>query len=206
MTPQSPPSPDSLRAVLDSVFAAPQYDWVEAENPFGWIQRAWFALVDFLERLRASDPIIFRIALAALVLVLVAILVHAGWVMLRMMRHAAAEDVHAPAARPAERRDAAWFEREADRLAAAGRHADALQAAFTGLAMRLEEQGAVRFDPARTPREYVREARLDAADRRRLHGLVASLYRHVFGGEPVAADDYRRWRAEAAGEWHGAPA
>ena len=203
---QVAPPADSLRAILDTVFAAPAYDWVEVEHPFGWIERAWFGLVDFLERLRASDPLIFRIGLAVLVLVLLAVLAHATWVMLRTMRHAVASDVRASSERPADRRDAAWFDREADRLAAAGHYAAALQPAFTALALRLEEQGAVRFDPARTPREYAREARLQPADRRRLQELVSSLYRHVFGGEPVDPDEYRRWRASAAGAWHGAAA
>ena len=200
-------SADSLRAVLDTVFASPEYDWVEAEHPFGWIQRAWFGLVDFLERLRASDPLVFRVGLALLILALVAILVHAAWVMLSTMRHAVSAGERAgERARTAERRDARWFEREADRLASAGRYVEALQLAFTALALRLEEQGAVRYHPARTPREYAREAQLEPGDRRRLQALVASLYRHAFGGEPLAADEYRRWRATAAGEWHGAAA
>jgi hypothetical protein len=204
--PQAAVSADSLRAVLDTVFAAPAYDWVEQEHPFGWIERAWLALVDFLERLRAADPLIFRIGLAVLILALVAILAHASWIMLKTMRHAVARDVAERTSRPAERRDAAWFEREADRLAAAGRHVDALQAAFAGLTLRLDELGAVRYDPSRTPREYAREARLDARDRRRLQDLVTALYRHAFGGEPLGPEDYRRWRASAAGEWHGAAA
>lgn len=204
--PQAAVSADSLRAVLDTVFEAPAYRWVEQEHPFGWIERAWLALVDFLERLRAADPLVFRIGLAALILVLVAVLAHASWIMLRTMRHAVSRDVAERTGRTAERRDAAWFEREADRLATAGRHVEALQAAFAGLTLRLEEIGAVRYDPSRTPREYAREARLADGDRRRLQDLVTALYRHAFGGEPLAAEEYRRWRASAAGEWHGAAA
>ena len=204
--PQAAVSADSLRTVLDTVFAAPPYRWVEQEHPFGWIERAWLALVDFLERLRAADPLVFRIGLAALILLLVAVLAHASWILLRTMRHAVTRNIEERTARTSERRDAAWFEREADRLAAAGRHVEALQAAFAGLTLRLEEIGAVRCDPSRTPREYAREARLADGDRRRLQDLVTALYRHAFGGEPLPADEYRRWRANAAGEWHGAAA
>jgi hypothetical protein len=199
-------SADSLRAVLDTVFAAPAYDWVEQQHPFGWIERSWFALVDFLERLRVSNPLVFRIGLAVLVLMLLAVLAHASWILLKTMRHAVASEVRGTAERSSARRDADWFDREADRLAAAGRYVDALQAAFTALALRLEQQGAVRFDPSRTPREYARDARLEPGDRRRLQGLVATLYRHAFGGEPLEGDGYRRWRATAAEAWHGAAA
>jgi hypothetical protein len=199
-------SADSLRAVLDSVFAAPAYDWVDQGHPFGWIERSWFALVDFLERLRLSNPLLFRIGLAALILVLLAILAHASWIMLKTMRHAVASEVRADTGRTAARRDAEWFEREADRLAEGGRYVDALQAAFTALALRLDRLGAVRFAPSRTPREYAREARLAPGDRRRLQDLVATLYRHAFGGEPLEDAGYRRWRAAAAEAWHGAAA
>lgn len=199
-------SADSLRAVLDSVFAASAYDWVEREHPFGWIERSWFALVDFIERLRTSNPLLFRIGLAALIVVLLAILAHASWIMLKTMRHAVASEARATTERTAVRRDAEWFEREADRLADAGRYPDALQAAFTALALRLEQLGAVRFDPSRTPREYARDARLAPGDRRRLQELVTTLYRHAFGGEPLDDRGYRRWRANAAEAWHGAAA
>ena len=199
------PSADSLRTVLDSVFAGPAYDWVEAENPFGWIERAWSILVAFLERLRNADPLIFRIGLAALCLILAGIIAHAGWVMLRTMRHASVREEHAGGT-TSQRRDAAWFDREADRLAGEGRHVEALQAAFTALALRLEDQGAVRYDPARTPREYVREARLVQDDRHRLHQLVTALYRHAFGGAPVDAAAYAAWRASAQGDWRVATA
>lgn len=196
---QAPLPADSLRAVLDSVFAAPAYDWVEQEHPFGWLERAWFWLVDFLARLRAADPLLFRIGLGVLIAVLLAIVAHAAWIMFRTLRHSAALDARADAMVAAERHDAAWFEREADRLAAEGHYVDALHAAFTGLALRLEELGALRYDPSRTPREFAREARLDPADRHRLQDLVSMLYRHAFGGEPTGLDEYRHWRSRAAG-------
>ena len=109
-----------------------------------------------------------------------------------------------PAARPSARRDAAWYLREADRAAAAGRIAEALQLAFVGLALTLDGQGLLRYHASQTPAECAREARLAAEDRERLRALVRTLYGHVFGGRPCAPDDYRRWRETSAGPWHAA--
>lgn len=201
----APLTADSLRAVLDTVFSAPAYAWVEEEAPFGWIAGAWFALVDFLERLRAADPLLFRLGVGALIAILLGVLAHAAWILLRTVRHSVEREARAGRP-PPERRDAAWYEREADRLAREGRCSEALQAAFTALALRLEQQGAVRYHPSRTPREYAREARLEPGDRVRLQELVGTLYRHVFGGEPCTPADYRGWRGRAAEEWHAAAA
>ena len=104
-----------------------------------------------------------------------------------------------------ERRDAGWYFREADRLAAGARWSEAMRLAFQGVALRLEASGAIRYHPSKTPGELAREARLAGPDRARLRELVSGLYRHVFAGAPCDAEEWRRWRADAGGEWH-APA
>jgi hypothetical protein len=63
----------------------------------------------------------------------------------------------------------------------------------------------LQYRGSKTPAECVRDARLAPADRERLRTMVGALYLHVFGGRPVAPDDYRRWRAAGAEPWH-APA
>lgn len=202
----APIAPDSLRRVLDTVFAAPAYDWVEPEHPFGWLQGVWFALVDFLAELRAAEPLLFRLGLVLLVGILLVILAHAGWIMLRTVRHAGEAAAPSEGAAVSAPRDAEWYERQADRLAREGRYADALQASFTALALRLDAAGLARYDPARTPREYARAAALAPEDRHRLQALVTDLYRHAFGGVPASDVDYGRWRALAREAWHGAAA
>ena len=84
--------------------------------------------------------------------------------------------------------------READRAAAAGRIAEALQLAFVGLALTLDGAGLLRYHASKTPAECAREARLAAEDRERLRGLVRALYGTSSAGGPCAPDDYRRWR------------
>ena len=74
-----------------------------------------------------------------------------------------------------------------------------MQLAFVGLALTLDAQGLLRYHASKTPAECAREARLTREDRERLRSLVRALYAHVFGGHPLAADDYRRWRDDIAG-------
>lgn len=200
---QGAASPAALRAALDSVFASPAYRW--ADTPYLIrVLREWRArLGDWLTALRADNPTAFRLVVFALLVALALLLAHGVWVAWRTVRGATvpAADGARPPAEPA--RDAAWYLREADRAAAAGHMAPALQLAFVGLALMLEAQGLLRYHASKTPAECAREARLARDDRERLRAMVRTLYAHVFGGSPFGADDYRRWRAELGRPWHG---
>jgi hypothetical protein len=198
-------APDSLRAALDSVFRSPAYEWRNPDVALSWLRERWLALLAWLGTLRDANPIIYRILIAVLVVMLLAILLHAAWVLYRTARRAddgagaTAEAMALPA------RGAAWFSAEADRLAREGRYADAVQAAFVALARRLDELGLLQYHASRTPAECVRDARLLEDDRSRLRRLVTELYRAAFGAGAFGAEEYQRWRAEADGAWH-APA
>ena len=133
------------------------------------------------------------------------ILAHAAWLVWRTVRGAQAAEAAAPPSTTTERRDADWYGRAADRAAAEGRIAEALQLAFVALALGLDRQGLLQYHASKTPAECARDARLVPADRERLRGLVRTLYLHAFGGRPAALDDYRHWRAAGAEPWH-APA
>lgn len=188
--------------MLDSVFAGPAYRWAERPGFLDTIARWWRAFVDWLDGLASSDPLMFKLFVGALILVLAAILAHAAWVVIRTVRAAAGADQAARPPAPVERRAARWYFEEADRLAEAGRYAEAMRAAFGGVVIRLDEIGSLRYDPSRTPAECARAARLPPDDRERLRELVRRLYPVVFGGAACEADDYRRWRDAARAEWH----
>jgi hypothetical protein len=190
-----------FRATLDSVFAGPAYRWGEVPTPLQRIAQWWRELGDWLLTLRADNPLAYRLLVLGLLLALLLVLAHAGWTVWRTVL-AAREDAGAPRRAPVSRRDAAWYSHAADQAAAAGRLTEALQLAFVALAMSLHEQGVVQYHASKTPAEYAREARLAQPDRERLQSLVRSLYSHVFGGRPVAEDDYRRWRDAGAAPWH----
>lgn len=199
------PQAERLRAVLDTVFAGRAYRWAREPAPARLAREWWERLGDWLRGLRADNPLVFRLLVLALLLALVLILAHAAWLVWRTVRSARTLDDAEAGAAPPEPHDAEWYGRAADRAAAEGRLAEALQLAFIALALGLERQGLLQYHASKTPAECARDARLGPADRERLRRLVRTLYLHVFGGRPVAPEDYRLWRAAGAEPWH-APA
>jgi hypothetical protein len=63
--------------------------------------------------------------------------------------------------------------------------------------LELERAEALRFHVSKTPAEYVGEARLDEPGRATFAGLVARLYRHLFGAVPCDETEYREFGATA---------
>ena len=174
---------DSLRAVLDRVFAAPDYHWVERRHPLAFVARWLEGLQRWLSALRDAHPLGFRLLLAGLVVVLVASLVHAGWMLSQAIR-----------------KDRAWYRAEADRLAASGQYSEAMQAEFLALVLALESRALLRFAPSKTPAEYARDARLGPQARREFLALVTALYGYAFARWPCGPEEFARWREQAAPE------
>ena len=194
---------DSLQAVIDSVFTAPKYDWVTVVHPWRWLLDRFARLVERLEALRLGAPLAYWTIVVVALVILVAILVHAGWLVVQTTRHAAPPDARAAAQR-GERRDAAWYRRRAAALAGEGRYPEAMRATFEGTILDLAAAGAVRWHPSKTPREYLREARLPEPARGRLAVVVDTLYAASFAGRRLDRPAYESWRTEAQGGW-GAP-
>lgn len=187
------------------MFAAPAYTWASEATPLVAVRSWWEQLGDWLATTRVAHPAFFQGMIFALAVVLVAIVVHAGYVLLQTLRAAARwESSAAPTPPAAFRRDAAWYLRAADEAAADGRYREALSLAFEALVLRLDARGSLRWGPGKTAREYAREARLGGAEREQLGGLVATLYRCVYGHADCGPDEFRAVRLMAAGEWHAA--
>jgi hypothetical protein len=169
-----------------------------------WFTEHFRALLAWLDSVRTLNPVAYRVFIALLVTVLLAIILHAAWILVRTARQAeqGADRETVPGIAS---RGEAWYDAEADRLAREGRFAEAVQAAFVALARRLDALGLLQYDASLTPAECARAARLDDTDRSRLRRLVTELYHVAFGSREFTADDYRRWRTEAEAGWH-APA
>jgi hypothetical protein len=196
---------ERYRAALDTVFAKDAYQWAPPPPLLQMLRDWWGWLVDGLQGLKTDNPLLFRILLVTILVVWVAILAHAAWLVWLTVRGAAHSERAPTPVAEGERRDADWYSRAADRAAEDGRFAEALQLAFVAIALTLEAGGLLKYQPSKTPAECVREARLGAADRDRLRGLVRTLYAGAFGGRALGPEDYRRWRELGAGDWH-APA
>ena len=197
---------DSLRAVIDSVFADPVYDWLERPAVLGWLADGWRWLTTVLQQFQDANPALFRLFQVTLLGVLALILLHGVWVMVRTTR-AASDRERAVGPSPSEApRTTVWYQDHADALAGQGRFAEALLAAFQGLVLDLDRRGVVRYHPSKTPREYTGEATLTAADRERFSSLVGMLYGYVFGHQPCGDPEYRNWLVMASERWHATPA
>lgn len=196
---QAGPPADSLRAVLDSVFAGPAYRWVARPNPLAFLLRWWRELRTWLASLQRDQPVVYWLIFWLLVVVLVAIFVHAVWLMVRTIQAsgAASREGAGPAA---EIRDATWYRKEALRLAATGRYPEAMQADFLGLVLELDQRRLLRFHPSKTPNEYTYEVNLPDAGRVELRRLVRVLYGYAFARLPCGPDDFAAWRAHTSPE------
>jgi len=198
--------PDSLRAVLDSVFADPAYRWAERPALLGWLDRGWRWLTSALQQFQDDNPVLFHWFYLALIAILAVIILHAAWVVFRTTRAAVAREQSASATAVRAPLTPVWYVERSRELAADGRFAEALMTAFQALVLDLDRRGMVRYRAGKTPREYVREPTLDPADRERMGDLVHRLYRYVFGHEPCGQQEYQAWLEAAGGRWRAAPA
>jgi hypothetical protein len=184
------------------VFSAPAYRWVNQPSAARLLRRWWDRLGEWLQTLQSDNPQLFRYLVMGLLLALILVFLHAGYLIWQTMRTAARPADRSLPPSPGVVRDAEWYQREADRAASYGRRLEALQLAFVALALRLESRGLLRYHASKTPAECVAEARLEDNDREHLRQLVRSLYAYVFGGRPCSLEDYRRWRETMTSLWH----
>jgi hypothetical protein len=181
---------------VGEVFARPEFDWVERQRVVSWIVRQWNNLVSWLDLLAERHPVGYSIGLVLVVVALLLLLVHIGYVVWRIVRPGARTGTVA-AATPGVIMDAAAHLERAEELASAGRYTEALAHRFLAVVLELDRRKALRFHASKTPAEYVGEARLTDTGRASLAGLVAQLYRHLFGAVPCDASAYESFRAAA---------
>jgi hypothetical protein len=177
---------------MNDVFAAPQYDWSEVSDPFAWIRKRYYELVDWFAVLHQEHPITYWILLGVMLVLLTATLAHFSYLIYRALRPRQAPAEQATGRRRAVR-DATWYLREAHRLEDEGNLLGALVMRFGSLVMELDRRNIVKFDPSKTPIEYVREATVLNEGRDLFRRLVAGVYRHAYGGEPVTREGLREF-------------
>ncbi len=180
-----------MRRVVGQVFARSEFQWVERHRVLGWLLQQWTNFRDWLNRFAEQHPTGYSIGLSLLVLVLVVLVVHIGYIVWRIVRPGARAGAPATASRPGIIVNAASHVARAEELARAGHYAEALGHRFLAAVLELDRIGALRFHASKTPAEYVGEARLDESGRASLARLVAQLYRHLFGAVPCDEREYQ---------------
>jgi hypothetical protein len=170
-----------------------------------WWRDFWARIGDWLGglgELRSESPFLYWLMIAVLVGVGLSILGYLLWSTLVRMEERGSVGGTAPArsAVPnARARSAGEWEEEARRAAGDGRYREAAVALYQALLLRLEAAGAVRYDPAKTPGDYRREARRDPRAAGALTAFLRGFEPAVFGGRALDGEGYERLRAAAAG-------
>lgn len=181
---------------MREVFARPDYEWLPTGRPLHWLRDLWERFRDWLDSFGAQHPVASALLFYGALLVLLGLLVHIGFTVWRIYRVTVRRPGSVATPVPVRLDSRTHLER-AEALARAGRYRDALAHRFVALLLELDRADALTFHPSKTPAEYVREARLGAAGRATLAGLVSRLYHHVFGAEPLDERGYREFGAAA---------
>jgi hypothetical protein len=182
---------DSVRRAVEAVFARPEYHWAPTARPLYWLRALWADFVNWLNRLDTTHPLVYRLIFWGAVSLLFALLAHLAFTAWRIYTATVAPSAGTmPPAAPVTGGPERALAR-AEALARDGRYTEALAHRFLALLLQLDQQHALTFHPAKTPAEYVREARLGDDGRASFAGLVSQLYRHVFGADPCDARAYR---------------
>lgn len=196
--PAEPPDPDAVRRAADDILSGAEYVEPQpslADRVLEWVGEGLGRAVEALTGSGAGGLVG--------TVVVVALLVAAGWLLARSLR--------APGARrPAGRGtgalqgtdapdDPAVWAAAAERSAASGDHRGALRCRHQELVAHLVRDRVVPADPARTPAEMGAEL---AADRPDLAADVVELTQRFeavwYGGAPVDASGYERFTTTAA--------
>ena len=186
-----------MRRVVSEVFARPEYDWIERRHVFAWLQGLWQDLSDWMGRFSEQHPLSFNLLLGLAVLALLLLLVHIGYVIMRIVQPAMRTASAASALTGGKIMDAAAHLALATELARAGRYTEALAHRFMAVLLELDRRQALRFHASKTPAEYIAEVRLDESGRASFTTLVAALYRHLFGAVPCDETEYAAFGAAA---------
>jgi hypothetical protein len=170
-----------------------------------WLRQLFARIGHFFDRfgdLRSDSPVFYWVVIGLLVAAGLAIIGFLLWNTLARMEERGAvarPGAQRGAAQNARARTAPEWEDEARRAAAAGRFREAAVALYQALLLRLEAAGALRYDPAKTPGDYRREAKRDPRAAGALTAFLRGFEPAVFGGRALDGEGYERLRAAAAG-------
>jgi hypothetical protein len=129
-----------------------------------------------------------------IVLLVVVIVLLAGWIVQNLARRRREEPADAGPGLmgEAEAIQAEPQFEDAARLAAEGRYAEAVHALLLAAIRHFAQRARVTIEPSRTSRELVRTLPLGPDVREAFAELVRTVELSLFGGAPVAAEDYEK--------------
>ncbi|HEX5725728.1 MAG TPA: DUF4129 domain-containing protein [Longimicrobiaceae bacterium] len=194
------PSAAEVQQAVQQVFSRPEFAPAdEAWSPLALIAALvgsflhWLAgQFGRLAALESTSPVLFWLIVGWLALSALAIIAHLVVTAVQAGRTERKAAEAASDTRRAGPRTAAYWEEAARRAAAEGRWRDAALALNQALLLRLDARGAVRFDPAKTPGDYRREARAHPQAAGALGAFLRGFEPVAFGGRPLDAAGYEQ--------------
>jgi hypothetical protein len=204
------PTAAEVREALTRVLARPEFADAPASGLAAWLARlreairaAYMSLLERLNLVDTGSELLLRVLwfwLAVTALLLVAHVVSSLAGVHRGRERAAPRARRGMATARGAPVD--WLH-AAERAAEEGRFRDAVLAVYQALLERLQRQGLIRYDAAKTPGDYRRELRGNPQPARGLDRFLQHFEPVAFGGrEPdrVAFERLRALGREAAGE------
>lgn len=184
-----------IREVLDSVFRGPEYLWDRPNDPFVILRGWWGRFIEWLTAMEAANPELFRVLYYVVVGGVLALLIFAVWKIVRGFARAGPKRMAGLPMVEEARHQADWHRRQAEQLAFQGDYCGAMRHAFQALLQDLAERKLVVLHPSKTPRDYLRESRLNTEGKHRLQSAVNGLYTVLFGRLPLDYQGYSKWYA-----------
>lgn len=203
------PDAVDVEQALTSVYARSDLTPPPPSRLSVWLGQVWDSVWTWLSGLvpdlQSGMPglrVLAWVVMALLVCVALAALLHvagvgAAWWRVRV-RPGPLDGLPHPDLGVATRRDAAAWEARAQACADAEQWKEAALALYQAWLLRLDARGVVRYDDAKTPGEYRREARSDAAVASRVEAFLRAFEPAAFGMRPLDRASFGRLRALAA--------
>lgn len=181
-----------------------QFDlpWYQAEAPPAlprWLIELFRSLGNFVDWVGGGWKVLMWVAIAAVVIALILALFPAvrEWFAARLLRQG--ETVAEPPRWAPEASAARALLDEADRLAAAGRYAEAVRLILHRSIEDIEKWRGDSLRPSLTSRDIAAFESLPDAARTVFRRIVADVERSLFGGNALGEPDWTRARADYAG-------
>lgn len=197
----TPPTAAEVEQALVAVYARPEFAPRTPSPILRWLGemagRAREFLAELFELLGGEGRAVSGFGIAVLG---IAVVVVGAWLVVTARDAWRARERRRrrePAVAPPGPVGADVWERRAREAAAAARWREASLALYQALVLRLDEAGAVKYDPSKTPGDYRREARRVPGAARVFDAFLRPFEPIAFGGRAADAAAYTTLRAAA---------
>ena len=199
-------SDPEIRKKLEEIFRDPAYGgapWSVAppSSAVSFLKTAarklteWLnSISGFFDNLHWESPVLFWLLLGALVLVLVLLLSHMGWTVVRTLKESARRTKDEDASPPEGKREVRRLLKESAALAARARYSEALRNLFLALLRALSETRYAAAPAGWTNHEIINALEAPPEIRDRLHRVAEAFDHGWYGRKRLAAEIYSSCR------------